>query len=115
MDMKYIDKDKLLDWIAERILEYNVLLKEEESNAGYGSEHWATYQHSISMLWSFKEQIESLSTQGKVDDSEQVILPTPLEDENFIEQEISYQHHGVVRGAIYNYKSWLRERKLLKK
>ena len=38
------------------------------------------------------------------------MLPEEAIDETFIENEISYQHHGVVRMAINKYKKWVLEK-----
>lgn len=53
----------------------------------------------------------------KIEEAELIeqIIPEPFQNETFIEQEVSYQHHGVVRGAIANYKHWLKQRTLDKK
>lgn len=81
----------------------------------------ACLKHSDSGEQSFNKEarviVQALKENGYVISKEAdqgIILPEPIEDENFIEQEISYQYHGVVRGAIVNYKIWLRQRMVKK-
>lgn len=57
----------------------------------------------------WEEAAEIYASQHK-NQTEGIILPETFQDETFIEHEISYQHHGVVRMAIFKYKVWLKER-----
>lgn len=69
--------------------------------------HWMDVNEEP--LWWLEEV--SLSDLIGLEPERQVVLPEAYEDETFMENEISYQHHGVVRGAIANYKIWLMNRK----
>lgn len=68
--------------------------------AGHLSKYW---EESASL---YADQFRSAREINK----NMVSLPETIQDETFIEHEISYQHHGVVRMAIFRYKQWLRER-----
>lgn len=74
------------------------------------SAHWMNVDEEPK--W-WLEEIQ-LSDLIDLEPERQVVLPEAFEDETFIENEISYRHHGIVRGTIANYKIWLINRKISK-